>query len=188
MTYEHKASYGSSPPCTGERDTHRQRETDMQVIFRKRANNYRALLWKMTCNTSWRMTDSTDKATPPKSTKSRNSNSPVQIQIKPNFQFECVPRNAEKSEFLDLVGFGGGAIPVETVIYIFVITLWYTRILTHSHKYSDRFHVMIWIHIYTEWLLFLHIQNNSADHLFIDICIHIHHDMGWLRSVGSTKL
>ena len=55
------------------------------------------------------MTESTEYATPPKSTKSRNSNSSVQIQIKQKSQFELVPRDTEKSEFLNVVDGGGGA-------------------------------------------------------------------------------
>ena len=62
------------------------------------------------------ITVSTQNATPPESTKSRNSNSSVQIQIKPKSQFEFLPRNTEKLLFLDLVDFGGIAILVETVI------------------------------------------------------------------------
>jgi len=52
------------------------------------------------------MTDSTEIATPPRSTKSRNSNSSVQVQIKPKSSFEFAPRDAEKAEFLDVVDFG----------------------------------------------------------------------------------
>jgi len=62
------------------------------------------------------MTDSTANATPPKSTKSRNLNSSVQIQIKPKFHFEFVPRDTGKSEFVDLMDCGGVAISVETVM------------------------------------------------------------------------
>jgi len=62
------------------------------------------------------MTDSTENATPPKSTKSRNSNSSVHIQIKPKFELEFVPRDAKKSEFHDLVDFGCVAILVENVM------------------------------------------------------------------------
>jgi len=53
------------------------------------------------------MTDSTENATFPKSTNSKNSNSSVQIQIKSKPQFEFVLREIEKSEFLDLVNFRG---------------------------------------------------------------------------------
>jgi len=60
------------------------------------------------------MSDSTENATP---LKSRNSNSWVQIQTKQKSQFESVPRDIEKSEFLDLVDFGVAAISVETVIH-----------------------------------------------------------------------
>jgi len=45
-----------------------------------------------------------------------NSNSPVQIQIRPRSQFEFVPRDSEKSEFLDWVVFGDVAFSVESVI------------------------------------------------------------------------
>jgi hypothetical protein len=58
----------------------------------------------------------TDNATPPKSTKSRNSNSSVQIQIEQKSQFEFVLRDTEKSEFVDLADFGGVALSVESVI------------------------------------------------------------------------
>jgi len=51
------------------------------------------------------MKDSTEIDTSPKS-KSRNSNSLVQIQIQPKIQIQVVPRDAEKSESLDLVDFG----------------------------------------------------------------------------------
>jgi len=54
----------------------------------------------------WYMTDSTENATSPKSTKSRNPNSLAQIQIKPKFQFEFVLSDIEKCELFDLVDFG----------------------------------------------------------------------------------
>jgi len=53
---------------------------------------------------------------PPNQPNPQNSNSLLQSQIKPNSQVEFVARDTEKSEFLDLVNFGGGAIVVETVI------------------------------------------------------------------------
>ena len=66
------------------------------------------------------MTPAICNAAPPKSTKSRNSNSLVQIQIKPKSdwksQFEFVLRDTEKSEFRDLVNFGEVALSVEAVI------------------------------------------------------------------------
>jgi len=64
------------------------------------------------------MTVSTENATTLKSTKSRNSNSSVPIQIKPKSQFEFVPQDTEKSEFLDLVDFGCVAILVEKIIHV----------------------------------------------------------------------
>ena len=52
------------------------------------------------------MTDSIENTTTPKSTKSRNTNFPVQIQIKFKAPFEFVPQNTKESDLLDLVGFG----------------------------------------------------------------------------------
>jgi len=63
------------------------------------------------------MTDSANIATPPKFTESRNSNSSVQFQIKPKSQFEFVPRDTKKPEFLDPVDFGDGALSAETGIH-----------------------------------------------------------------------
>ena len=63
----------------------------------------------------------TENATPPKSTKSRNSNSSVPIQIKPKAQFEFVLRDTENLEFLDVVDFGGVAIAVETVRIAYLV-------------------------------------------------------------------
>jgi len=59
------------------------------------------------------MTVSTGIAKPPKPTKSRNSKSWVQIQIKPKSQFEFVPRDIQKSESLDVVDVGELGILVE---------------------------------------------------------------------------
>ena len=53
------------------------------------------------------MTDSTKDARPPKSTKFKNWESFVQIQVGPNFRFGSVPRDTKESEFVDSVGFGG---------------------------------------------------------------------------------
>jgi len=64
------------------------------------------------------MIGSTRNATLPKSTKSRNSNFTVLIQIKPKSQFEFVPQDTKDSEYLDLVDV---AFSVETVIYTQVI-------------------------------------------------------------------
>jgi len=51
------------------------------------------------------MTSSTDNATPPEIHQMQKLT--VQIQIEPNSQFEFVPCDSEKSEFLDLADFGG---------------------------------------------------------------------------------
>ena len=53
------------------------------------------------------MAVSTENATILKSTKSRNSKSSVQIQMKPKSEFKFAPRDTEKSEFLDLVDLAG---------------------------------------------------------------------------------
>ena len=50
------------------------------------------------------MIDSIENATPPKSTKSRNSNSSVQIQIKPKSQVEFLLRDTETSEYFPRFG------------------------------------------------------------------------------------
>jgi len=63
------------------------------------------------------LTVSIERATPSKSSQSINSNFLVQILIQPKAQFECVTRDTEKSEFLDLVDFGNVAVSVETVIF-----------------------------------------------------------------------
>jgi len=73
------------------------------------------------------VTVSTEHATPPKSTKSRNSNFSVPIQIKSKSQFEFVLRDTEESESLDLVDFGGAAFSVETG----VTPLSHTGLTTH---------------------------------------------------------
>jgi len=62
-------------------------------------------------------TDSAKIATPPKSTKSGNSNFSIQTQIRPNSQFESVPRDTEKSELFDMQDFGDVAFSVESVTY-----------------------------------------------------------------------
>jgi len=43
---------------------------------------------------------------------------PLPPRAEPKSQFECVPRDTEKPEFLDLVGFGGAATSVESVTQI----------------------------------------------------------------------
>jgi len=82
-----KAFYGSWPPCT------------VRSV----------LLWVCSCNCKdelcSHMTDSIENATPPKSSRSSNLKSSVQIQITLKFQFEFVPRDTEGSKFLDLVDF-----------------------------------------------------------------------------------
>ena len=63
------------------------------------------------------LTDSTENATPLKSTRFKNSNSSVQIQIKPKSRFGFLPRDTEDSEFLDLMDFGDVVFSVETAIF-----------------------------------------------------------------------
>jgi len=62
------------------------------------------------------MTDSTENATPQKSSRSRISKFTVQIQIRLKSQFEFAPRDTEESEFLNTVDFVGVAFSVETAI------------------------------------------------------------------------
>jgi len=62
------------------------------------------------------MTVSTENATFSKSTKSRNSNSLVQNQIKSNSQFEFVPCDKKECKCLNLVDFEGVTLSVESVI------------------------------------------------------------------------
>jgi len=61
------------------------------------------------------MTNPTASAAPTQPTESRNSNSSVQIQIKPASQFEFVPRDTKKSEILKMADFGYAAFSVETL-------------------------------------------------------------------------
>jgi len=68
------------------------------------------------------MTVSTENASTPKSTKSRNSNSLVQTQNKPKSQFEFVLRDTEKLEFLDLVDFGGSNFGAHCHTHTHIIT------------------------------------------------------------------
>ena len=62
------------------------------------------------------MTDSTENASHPQSTRSRNSIFSVQIQIKPTSRYEFVLRDTKESESLDLADFGGDVLSVESVI------------------------------------------------------------------------
>ena len=80
-----------------------------------RYDTYEYILWDV-----YDMVNSTESTTSPKFTKSRNSDSSIQIQIRPKSQFEFVPRDTEKSEFLDLVDFGDVAFSVQTVICVCV--------------------------------------------------------------------
>jgi len=61
-------------------------------------------------------TDFIENALPQKPTNSKNSNSSVQIQIKPKSQFEFVRWDTEKSSFSNAVDFGYVAFSVKTVI------------------------------------------------------------------------
>jgi len=71
------------------------------------------------------ITDFTENATPPTSSKSRNSNSSVQLQIAPKFLFEFVPRDTEEFAFVALEDFGGVAFSVEKT-FIFYISRYST--------------------------------------------------------------
>jgi len=67
------------------------------------------------------MTDSTENATTPNCTKSKNWDSSVQIQSGPSFSLEFVTQDPGESEFLD---FGGVVFSLEIVIRVS---------LTHTH-------------------------------------------------------
>ena len=69
------------------------------------------------------MTHSTANATPPKSSKLRESNSVANNSNDTKFESEFVPRDSKESEFLNLVDFGEVVISVETVI-TFSKVLW----------------------------------------------------------------
>jgi len=87
----------------------------------KRASNHRALLWKVTCKDQAScefclMPVSTENATSPKSTKSRNSDSSVSHRTNSNWDFVVIWIRTDKFEFLDLVDFGDVSFSVETII------------------------------------------------------------------------
>ena len=69
--------------------------------FQKLKGPARRIRWHLSLNTGPR-THSTENAAPPKSTKSRDSNSSVENQIKKKLQFGFVPRDTEESEFLSI--------------------------------------------------------------------------------------
>jgi len=105
MTYKDKGSYESWPPCM-----HHSYICEWGMSWP---------MWIRYVNEvcdSGHMTDSTENTTPPKSTTSKNSNSPEQIQNKPKSHLEFVPRDTERSEVLKLVDCGSVAISVKTVI------------------------------------------------------------------------
>jgi len=79
----------------------------IRVRGRKSGAGFVALVCWSVASMTLSMTLSSENATTPKSPKSKNSNSSVQIQIKPKSQFECSPRDTVRSEFVDLVDFGG---------------------------------------------------------------------------------
>ena len=71
------------------------------------------MLWTWS-NTATIHDNFTKNVTPPKPTKSRNSDFTVKIQIKSKSQF--VLRNTEESKFLEFEDFGGVAFSVESII------------------------------------------------------------------------
>jgi len=79
------------------------------------------------------MTVSTENATLPKSTKSRNSDSSVSCSTNSNRDFELLCTCTEEFEFLDFVDFGGVAFSVESVI-----PLVSTNTHTHLHIITQR--------------------------------------------------
>jgi len=85
-------------------------------LFRRAHSLSQRLILELLCSTFELWQIPLKLLHPPNQPNPQNSNSLVQSQIKPNSQVEFVARDTEKSEFLDLVNFGGGAIVVETVI------------------------------------------------------------------------
>jgi len=69
---------------------------------RERPRQLRSDLTSYACNSS-AVTDATESpdVAPQKPTKSKNSDSSLQLQIGPDFQFEFVPRDTEESGFCD---------------------------------------------------------------------------------------
>jgi len=82
------------------------------------------------------ITRSTEDTSSPKSTKSRNSNSLVRTQMKPNSQFDFVPRDTGESDFLNLVDYGDEVFSVEfvTMKHPNGYTHLYAHINVHTHE------------------------------------------------------
>jgi len=136
---------------------------------------------------------------PPKSTKSRNSNPSVQLQIKPKSQLEFVPRDTEKAEMLDLVDFGGVAISGGSVMHVFTFTRdtrAYTPkeircrglemivsaggcccvmcLLRHAFMSTHTIYIYIYIHIYTYMCICIYTHVYICIYMCMCICIYIH--------------
>ena len=79
-----------------------QKSPIKQTVFCKRALSFQNLQYSERI-AGCRQTVYTEIATPLQSTKSKNSDSSVQIQSNPKIEFGFVPRDNEKSEFVDLV-------------------------------------------------------------------------------------
>ena len=93
------------------------------------------------CNTralfSCSITVSTENATPPKPSKSKNSNFSSSCGTNSNGDFGLISSCTEKFEFLDLVDFRGGVFSVESVKEVFESL--YS--VTHSRVMSRMSHV-----------------------------------------------
>jgi len=84
----------------------------------------------------------TENAETPKMHQPRNPNSSVQIQIKIESQFEFVPRDNEKSEFLDLVDFVDAAF----VSYHSVISTTITTVYIYVYLSIQKIYIwVIWL-------------------------------------------
>jgi len=115
------------------------------------------------------MGDSTEITTPLKSTKSRNSNPSVQIQIKPKTQFEFAPRDTKTSEFVDLVDFGGVAILVENAIRSTCVNK--SCAMWGGPWQESSISCTIAVLIYIAPLLYKHILHNRSTHIFCTIAV-----------------
>jgi len=83
-------------------------------------------------------TVSTENATSPKSTRSRNSNSSVSCATNSNSDFGSIWICTEEFEFPDFEDFGGVALSVEALhvyIYIYIIYIYIIHIYIYIYIY-----------------------------------------------------
>jgi len=118
----------------------------------------------------YHITHSNENDTPPKSTKSRNSNFSVHIQIKPKSEFEFVPRDTEESEFLNMVDSSDVAFSVETVMS----RCSFMSHVTHLHELC-----------HTSSGVMSHMCGSNGKHIGMSHVTHMHescHTHAWVTS------